>query len=85
MGGLVDMVSNFFDSLFGGADRPSLPQPPAVEAPPTMPTPDDKAVEAARKRSIAAQVARRGRQSTILSQNDDAVGGAISGADKLGG
>ena len=54
---------------------------PAVEAPAVMPIPDDKATAAARKRSIAKSMARRGRQSTILT---DPVTGGDAG-DALGG
>ncbi len=52
---------------------------PEVKPPPVMPTPDDAAVRSAQRRSIAAQLARRGRQSTILT---DPLGG---GDSKLGG
>lgn len=44
---------------------------PAVTPPPIMPTPDDAAMVAARKRSLAEQISRRGRASTILT-NDNA-------------
>lgn len=44
---------------------------PAVTPPPLMPTPDDAAMIAARKRSLAEQISRRGRASTILT-NDNA-------------
>lgn len=51
------------------------PEAPKVTAPAPMPTPlpDDQAVASAKRRSIAAQVKRRGRASTILtdlSSND---------------
>lgn len=49
---------------------------PAVEAPaPVMPMADDEAVKRARKRSIAAQMGRRGRDSTILTDSSDRLGG----------
>jgi hypothetical protein len=58
-------------TILGGAmNKP----PPAIQAPPVMPTPDDEAVKRARRRSLAAQLGRRGRQSTILSQGDDTLG-----------
>ena len=69
LGGVGTMVA----SLFGGGN--DTPAPPSPTAPTVMPTPDDQAVQAAKKRSIAAQVARRGRASTILSD---------TGAEKLG-
>lgn len=47
-----------------------------IAAPKPMPTPDDSAVAAARRRSLAAQYGRRGRQSTILTGGED---------EKLGG
>lgn len=42
---------------------------------PVVPSPDDASANDARRRSIAQQLARRGRASTILS--DDATGGAL--------
>jgi hypothetical protein len=39
----------------------------AATSTPTMPTPDAQAVTQAKQQSIAAQVARRGRASTILT------------------
>lgn len=47
-----------------------------AEPTPTMPTPDDETVRNARRRSIAGQLARRGRASTILTDagNTDALG-----------
>lgn len=89
MGGLVKMVGNVIGSIFGDDDdRPALAPaviaPPVFEPPPIMPVADDEATNRAKKKSIAAQVARRGRASTILTQNEDAVGGALAGADKLG-
>lgn len=58
------------------------PEIPTVEAadtslllkPKTMPTPDDEAMRLARRRSIASQMQRRGRASTILTA-DDVLGG----------
>jgi hypothetical protein len=57
----------------GGA----TPEPPPPPPPPTpMPTPGDDQSAAAQRRALAAQMGRRGRQSTILSQPDS--------SDKLG-
>lgn len=98
MSGLFEMVSNLVDSIFGGDEKPppvaaaapaappATPAPvaPVIEPPTVMPLPDDQAVQKAKKKSISAQMARRGRQSTILTQNDDAVGGALADAGKLG-
>lgn len=51
--------------------------PPPVEKPTVMPTPDDEAVALAKRRSISAQMQRRGRASTILSD-------LATSSDKLG-
>ena len=58
-------------SLFTGG-----PQAPKVKAPAVMPTPDDEAVNAARRRKIAAMQSRSGRVSTILTEGgDERLGG----------
>ena len=44
--------------------------PPPVAPPPVMATPDDQQVQDARRRSLALQMGRQGRASTILSQSD---------------
>ena len=46
--------------------------PPEIEKPTEMPTPNDAARRAAQRRSIAQQMARRGRASTILTDNAEA-------------
>lgn len=45
-------------------------KPPAsgLAPTPTMPVPDDQAIQQARRRSIVGQLARRGRASTILTE-----------------
>lgn len=48
------------------------PKLPGVKPPVAMP--DQQAVEDARRRSVAQQLARRGRASTILSDQSDALG-----------
>lgn len=48
-----------------------------AEPVPAVPTPDDDASKRARQRSISAQLRRRGRASTILTNQD-------SGSDALG-
>lgn len=62
-----------------GLEAPKMPDmtPPTVEAEPVkeMPTPDDAKVKAAQRKAIAEQRRRRGRASTILTANDDAMGG----------
>jgi len=42
---------------------------PTVSAPTTMPTPGDANTDAAKRKSLADQLARRGRASTILTDN----------------
>ena len=48
---------------------------PAPQAPKVMPTPDDAAVQQARRRALALQYGRRGRDSTILTAQEDRLGG----------
>lgn len=50
---------------------------PTVQPPAVMPTPDDAAVLAAKKRQAAAIMQRSGRASTMLSDYSD-------GSNKLG-
>lgn len=59
------------------AEREQLAQL-AAEPEPVIPTPDDATVKDARRRSITAQLRRRGRSSTILT-------GDSGGSDALGG
>ena len=44
------------------------PAAPAIPAPVAMPTINDAAGSAARRRSLAEQISRKGRASSILSQ-----------------
>lgn len=68
--------------LFGGPPTQTIINPPPVLPPPVMPSPAEvkgasaPAVAAAKKKSIVSQIARRGRQSTILS---DAYSGETLG------
>lgn len=74
-------VGSIFDSLIGGGksdQQPQAPQAPAVEKPTEMPTPNDAAVAAAKRKSIAGLVARQGRASTILT--DQSSDGTALGA-----
>ena len=59
-------------ALFGGGKKTPAPVP-APEL--VMPIADDEAVKRARKRSIAAQLQRGGRESTILTTGSDSLGG----------
>lgn len=45
---------------------------PEVEPPTTMPSPNSQESRAAKRKSIAQQMARRGRASTILTDSADA-------------
>jgi len=66
-------ASAIFTSLF--SDKPSAPpEPPTPEKPAEMPVASSDAVAATKRRSIAAQVARRGRASTILTEPDEKLG-----------
>jgi hypothetical protein len=56
----------------------SSTQAPTMTPPTVMPVPDDQAVQQAKRRSIAAQMARRGRASTILTDSQ-------SSGETLGG
>ncbi len=58
--------------MMGGKES----KPPAIAPPTPMPTADDSKVKAARSRSIADQMVRQGRESTILTQGTE---------EKLGG
>lgn len=66
-----------------GFETPKVPDavantpPPSVDSAPEplMPTPDDAKVKAVKRRSMAEQRRRRGRASTLLTMNDDTLGG----------
>jgi hypothetical protein len=60
-------------NLFG---KKKAPAPAPVADTPVMPLPDDQAIAAAKKRSIAQQLQRGGRSSTILTgDSTDLLGG----------
>lgn len=63
--GAVSSISG----MFGGKKESA---PPPVSKPTVMPEPDDEASRAAKRRALAGAAQRRGRQSTILS--DDTSG-----------
>lgn len=80
------VVGAFVTSVLGSAlsKKNKAPQMPAMEKPTVMPDPNDEAVRDARRRSLAAQMARKGRASTILT--DDIGGmGTEAMSEKLGG
>lgn len=65
-------IKELTSSILGGggdsaASAPTVVQPPPVLPPPEMPVPDDANAKKAKRRAIVAQYAKRGRQSTILS------------------
>jgi len=64
--------------MFGGDDKPQQAAAPTVKAPTVMPEPDDDASKRAKGRQAASMTQRRGRQSTILSED-------TGGGDLLGG
>lgn len=55
---------------------PKMPKPPS--APPVMPDPLDPGAMEARRKRIAAEIGRSGRQSTILSGSGNPGGGGGS-------
>lgn len=59
-------------TILGKKDKPVTPAPAPA---PTMPIADDEAVRRAKRRSIAMQLARGGRSSTILTGDGDKLGG----------
>lgn len=70
---LSGVASGLVGSLFGGGNKGQQQQqaaPPPVEAPTVMPTADGQATKDAQKRSLVAQIQRRGRASTILTGDD---------------
>ena len=60
-------VLSILGALSGGGDSTPTPPTPTVAAPTVMPTPDDEAAKAMKKKQAMALSQRRGRQSTILS------------------
>jgi len=81
MSGLVNTLGNpFKQTLLQRFAGPAVglfqrkTTTPTLESPTVMPTPDDEAVKAARRRQIAEVQARSGRASTILSQTDQLGG-----------
>ena len=74
--GLPDPL-NLFDSMPAVPEAPKVALdelPTELKTPAVMPTQNSQEARAAKRRSIAAQAARRGRLSTVLS-NDDGLGG----------
>jgi hypothetical protein len=59
----------------GGKKKKAAPAPAAPTAAPVMPIADDEAVRRARKQSIARQMGRGGRTSTMLTSDSETLGG----------
>lgn len=62
----------------GKQQQPTQEAAPTVPTPITTPLPNDQAVQAAKKKSIAQQIASSGRASTIFTDTS-------GGTDRLGG
>lgn len=60
-------------ALLGGKKKKKA-EPAPEPAPAVMPVADDEAIRQAKKRSIAAQMKRSGRSSTILSSSSETLG-----------
>lgn len=67
----------FFKNLLGSAESQGVLTPPVVAPPTPMPTPNDDAAQQAKRKAQRELAARRGRQSTILTQETtgDLLGG----------
>lgn len=59
--------------LFTPEEKKDPPPAPVVKAPTVMP--DQEAIVKNKKKSIAEQLQRRGRASTILTDSNDTLGG----------
>lgn len=53
----------------------STPKQPQIKPPAPIPQTDDQAVRDAKRKQLASQQSRSGRQSTILSQDGTTLGG----------
>lgn len=69
----IEAITKPIGTILGGGPAPKAP---VIEAPAPMPTPDDTAVNAARRRRLAAESQRSGRLSTLLSGGErETLGG----------
>lgn len=66
-------VKKVFGSVIGAFTGKKI-KAPKVPKPVVMPTPDEDAINAIKRRSLAEQFGRRGRASTILTNTDDTLG-----------
>jgi hypothetical protein len=60
-------------SLLGKAPKPA--PLPKLKPPDPMPDPENIALKTKNRKDIAAKIAKSGRQSTLLSQGDNKLGG----------
>jgi len=70
----ASVVGGVAGSMIGKMMSPDTPAAqataaPTVSAPTVMPTPGDANTDAAKRKSLSDQLARRGRASTILTDN----------------
>jgi|GEM_PF-6341742 len=73
MGKATEAVGKVVSTVLG---VPDAPKPPKKVAPPApMPDEDDEAIRKRRNQSIAEQSRRSGRVSTVLSDDDQKLGG----------
>lgn len=70
-------MTSMISSIFGSAPAPA--PAPILKEPTVMPTADDAAIRAAKRKTTATQMQRSGRQSTILSGD-----GGVGSSDTLG-
>lgn len=77
IGGIGKIALGTVGSILGvGGKKKAAPAAPAAQGPIVMPLADDDAVMRAKKKVVAAQLARGGRSSTILSDTSgDTLGG----------
>lgn len=69
LGGVVNsVIGGVASNLIGGLFK--RPDAQAQAKTPTMPSPDDQAVERARRRKAASMMSQSGRASTLLSQGE---------------
>jgi len=75
--GPVGQVAGTLAGAKSDIERSAASKIPPVQKPLQVPTIDSQAVQDAKRRSLLAQIARRGRASTILtSQTSDKLGPA---------
>lgn len=61
--------------MAGLFSKPKSQDIPNIEAPPPMPVVDSEEMRKAKRKSVAAQRARKGRLSTIFTDPNETLGG----------